>query len=87
MLASTPGELALEGVGDAVAVLGPSWPWGFSPIDECVGSRAEGKAVETEDVEGFEVEVGAREHNVIELLCGHRSITFALLSPPHLLPP
>ena len=45
-VAMTPGELALEYV-DAVAVLGPSWPWGLPPGPEI----AEGLELAVEAVE------------------------------------
>ena len=66
-VAWTPGELALEYV-DAVAVLGPSWPWGLSPGPEI----AEGLELAVEaDVKAEEFEVEGREN-------------FFTLSPPHL---
>ena len=66
MLAFTPGELV--GEDDAMAVLGPSWPWGSSPVE---GVGAAEDAVTVEDFED-EVVVEAREN-----------LSF-LLSPPHL---
>ena len=48
-VAWTPGELALEYV-DAVAVLGPSWPWGLSHGPEV----AEGLDEADFEVEGRE---------------------------------
>ena len=66
-VAWTPGELALEYV-DAVAVLGPSWPWGLSPGPEI----AEGLELAVEaDVKAEDFEVEGREN-------------FFTLSPPHL---
>ena len=86
-VAWTPGELALESV-DAVAVLGPSWPWGLSPGPEI----AEGLelAVEAVDAKVFEESCPGRKDRTLFWLVASKDFevegreNFFTLSPPHL---